>query len=290
MKRLARERSRREPAAADHLRVDRAGRPRQDELVLGVGGAGARDDDEVGSESAGRQDEIDRLGVAVEGHDQCLGPVDAGLLEDPLAVGLAGDVGDLGVLGQPTGVAVDDQDPVTGRDEVLGGSLPDTAEATDDDVVAQRVDLPVHAAPLQMFAKLALGDRLHQQTEVIEHGAGTQDDEGNREDLAPVVQRVDLTEPDGRDRGDGLIEGVDEPEPQQQVADRAHDQDDHQHADGLGYASPVAHVRNLGHRRWRSTGLSGRSGCGAAPGPASGGATSSGRPAGPSATAPASSG
>ena len=68
-------------------------------------------------------------------------------------------------------------------------------------------------------------------------------------DDAPVIRSgregLDLLEPDRRDRGDRLVHGVERSEAQDDVADRATDEDGDQQEDGEFQPAPMAHSTNL---------------------------------------------
>ena len=173
------------------------------------------------------------LGVGAERADQGPGPVDAGLVQRVVARGVPEHVrhGDPLQLGR---VAVDHHDLVAGVDQLQGGGAADPAVPADDHVVAQVRDVPVHAAPPEVLAQVALGHGLDEHAEVVEHGAHAEDDEHHGEDLTGVVERLHLAEADRRDHGDRLVERVERAEAEHDVADRAEDGDDEQGDDGDG--------------------------------------------------------
>jgi hypothetical protein len=72
-----------------------------------------------------------------------------------------------------------------------------------------------------VVGEVSLDHRLHDHAEGVEGGADTEQDEHDREDLPARVQRLDLAEADRRDGGDRLVDGLEQGEPEEQVADDA---------------------------------------------------------------------
>ena len=80
-----------------------------------------------------------------------------------------------------------------------------------------------------------------QHAERVQRGAHAHQDQDDGEDLAGRRQRLDLAEADGRDRGDGLIGGIEHGEAEHEVADRADEHHRGEHREGQAQAPPVAH-------------------------------------------------
>jgi hypothetical protein len=86
---------------------------------LRIGRVGAGDDEELGVERAGRQDDVDVVGVRVDRRDQALGPLDAGGAQGRLFGRVAFDLEESLAPGaaQRLGQDVDDHDLAAGVDE-----------------------------------------------------------------------------------------------------------------------------------------------------------------------------
>ena len=208
------------PPTADALRVDRPAGPGQQHLRLGIGGARSRDDHQVRSDGSRRQGDVDGVGVGVESGDQCSGSVDAGGPQHGVVGDVAAQVVGEAVaeLLETTGVVVDDHDLVAARGQELRGRAPDPPVTADDHVPAHGGDVLVHAASLQMLAEVALGDRLEDDTEVVQNRADAEHDQHHREDLADRREWPHLSVADRGDGGDGLVQRFQGREPEQQVA------------------------------------------------------------------------
>jgi len=85
---------------------------------------------------------------------------------------------------ETTRFVVDDHDLVTAGGQELGGRAADPPVAADDHVPGHGCDDLVHVASLQVLAEVALGDRLEDDTEVVQNGADAQDDQHHGEHLA----------------------------------------------------------------------------------------------------------
>lgn len=108
--------------------------------------------------------------------------------------------------------------------QIGGTGAADPAETADDDVIGQPGDLASHSASLQMATQVSLDQCLEQHAERVQRGADTGEDEHDREDLAARSEWMYLAETDGRDGGDRLVQGLEQAEAEDQVADRAHEQ------------------------------------------------------------------
>ena len=127
--------------------------------------------------------------------------------------------------GHPFGVAVHDHTWRPGVAELLGDGSTDPAPPAHDDVVAHRLDLLVHPAPLHGRSEVALDDELETDRERVQGRAHAGQDQHDREQLPGVVERLHLSEPDRRDRRDRLVQGVHHAEPEDDVAHGAHHHD-----------------------------------------------------------------
>ena len=130
-------------------------------------------------------------------------------------------------------VAVHHHEGQAGRGELLGHEAAHAAEAAHDEVAAQLLEASLHALSPEDRADLSRhhgADELRRRVEGREDPAQGQ---GHREDPPPGAHRVDLEEPDGRDRDGGHVEGV-EPAPplHELVAERARRQQREQDGDG----------------------------------------------------------
>ena len=125
---------------------------------------------------------------------------------------------------QPGRVAVDDHDLLSGADEVVRARHTDAAPPADDGVTGHPADRFVHPSPSHVLAKLALDQRLEQDTERVQRCPDAGQDEGDREHLADRGQRLDLAEADRRDGGDRLVERVEDAETEHDVPDRSDDE------------------------------------------------------------------
>src|SRR5215204_4697537 len=88
----------------------------------------------------------------------------------------------------------------------------DASLTADDDVLTHARDLALHPAPPEHFWQLTLEECLDDDTEGVESDPDADDDQRDREDLAGSGQRLDLAKPHGRDRGDCLVESIEETE------------------------------------------------------------------------------
>ena len=145
--RLKRERG--HPTSPDQLRVDGPVGAGSDQLGLRGLGAGAGDDHQIRTQRSAGQRDVDVVGVGVECGDQRVGAADAGRFQDAVI----GDVAEYGrVLEalEPGRVAVDDDQVLPGRAEVLRARPAHPAPAADDHVAAHSVYLMIHPPSFQV--------------------------------------------------------------------------------------------------------------------------------------------
>ena len=117
----------------------------------------------------------------------------------------------------------------------------DAAEATEDVVVTQVLNLTSHTLTPQYRGQLALDQELEDSNERVEDDADAGDRESDREDPPYVVQRTDLGEADRGEDDDCHVEGIEQrPALENHVADRA---DSHQRADDSDGADDVLRQR-----------------------------------------------
>ena len=109
-------------------------------------GTCSRDQHQVGVERARAEGHVERVGVGVEGGHEDRGAVDARLPQDVVGGGVAEDV-EVGRVVEAVLVAVDEDDVLARAGQLVGGRPAHPAEAADDDVPGQSVDLALHAAP-----------------------------------------------------------------------------------------------------------------------------------------------
>ena len=79
----------------------------------------------------------------------------------------------------------------------------------------QGTDHSVHTSPLHRLTDVSLDEHLDQHRQRVQGRADAGEDQHDREDLAGTVQPFHLAEADRRDRRHGLIDGVEDPEPEQ---------------------------------------------------------------------------
>src|SRR5581483_8797159 len=84
----------------------------------------------------------------------------------------------------------------------------DAAVPADDEVIAQRIDVPSHPPVPPVLAEPPLGEGLREDRERVEDRAGAAEDQRRREEAAPRRERMDLAETDGRDGRQAHVEGV----------------------------------------------------------------------------------
>ena len=70
-----------------------------------------------------------------------------------------------------------------------------------------------------MFAEVTFGHGLEDDAQVVENSSDAEDDEHHGEDLTGCRQWSNLPESDGGDRGDRLVERLEEREAEDEVAD-----------------------------------------------------------------------
>ena len=106
---------------------------------------------------------------------------------------------------------------------------PDPAEPGDDRMSAKCLDLPHHALMTQVFLELSLGEQRQEPAQRERHREQPQGDDQHRvQAKGRRHQRVDLGQPDRRDRDEHLVEGVHERPAHRHVAG---DAVDHDHAE-----------------------------------------------------------
>jgi len=124
------------------------------------------------------------------------------------------------------GRLVDDHEGNASLAQLAGYLGPDPPEATEHVVALKVFDLHVHPPRVEPGAKVALEGFLDGQRERVEGGADTQEDERHREELVHGVEWPKFPEADGAERGDRLVEGVNERHPRQGHVTGGADYDD----------------------------------------------------------------
>ncbi len=117
-------------------------------------------------------------------------------------------------------------------------------------MLVQSVDPSFHPSSPELLGQSALYQRLDQNPDRVEHGSGADHDQPDREDLVgagDVLGRTDLAVADGRDGYDGLVDRVEQVEPQAQVPDGSHEEDPDQNARSEAKSPPQ--LRDLVTRR-----------------------------------------
>src|SRR5262245_53006939 len=228
------------PGAPDALRVHDAVGPGPLELVGVLLEPYAGHDEELGSQRPGAQSDEQVARVGVERRDEGPRPAHAGAVEDVVVGRVAEDGRERRGL-QAGRIVVDDDRLRAHGSEVPRDRASDPAPAADDDVVTHACDLALHSAPPEHLWELALDQRLDNHAERIESGPDAEDDQDDREHLARARERLDLAEPDGRDRGDGLVQRVEDTEAEHDVSDRPRDRDRGEDREGDREAPPIGH-------------------------------------------------
>jgi hypothetical protein len=141
-------------------------------------------------------------------------------------------------------VAVDHDKRLPERAEVLDASTAHPAATADDDVSGHPVDLAIHPPPPHVLAQVSLDKRLEQDTKGVQRGSDTYQDEHDGEQLTRCRQRVDLTETDSRDRGNRLVDRVENSEPEDDVADGSSDEHQRERQECSTYPSQWVHLRD----------------------------------------------
>ena len=162
--------------------------------------------------------------------------------------GVVGGIAEHGrvvTAGQPVGVLVDDDERPAGGRHLVHDRPTHPAEPADDHVVGQRGDVPFHSASPEEVVESALDEGLDEHAEAVQRRADPDEDEDDGEDDPGGREGLDLLEPDRRDRGDRLVHGVERSEAQDDVADRATDENADQQEDGKFQPAPVAHEMKL---------------------------------------------
>ena len=213
----------RHPAAAAALRVDDTVGAGPDQLGFGGVVSGAADDDQVGTQRPRGQGDIDVVGVGVErGHERArfrqAGPVQYGVVGD------IADDGQVRQISNPVRVPVDDDYLLDGGDEVVADTAANPSPPADDDVPRGPGQLAAHFPPFEVTSEMALDERFEDYAEGVKGDSHACQDQDHREGLTDGVEWVDLAEPDGAHRGDGLVHSIDEAEAERIVADAPGDQ------------------------------------------------------------------
>jgi len=132
------------------------------------------------------------------------------------------------------GVGFDDDEGEVTAGELAGDLLADAAEAAEDVVVFEALDLTAHSLYPQERAELAFQGELEEAQQCVEYRADAGYGEEHGEDAAGGVEGADLAEADGHDGGDGHVEGVDEaPAFDDHVGGGADDGDDDEEDGGV---------------------------------------------------------
>jgi hypothetical protein len=75
-----------------------------------------------------------------------------------------------------------------------------------------------------VLSQVSFDERFEQDTEGIRRGPDADQDENDREQLAQRTERVHLAETNGGHRGDGLVQGVEHAEAEDDIAEGAPDE------------------------------------------------------------------
>ena len=130
----------------------------------------------------------------------------------------------VGQARQPLGLGVDDHHVVACLGEFAGDRPSHPADAAHDRVALHRADPTVASPAGQQFGDRAVDHGLDHQGDRVQRCTGAEDDQRNSEQLLARAEVLQLAEADGRDSGDGLVERIDEAEPEAHVARGADDE------------------------------------------------------------------
>ena len=146
---------------------------------------------------------------------------------------------------QPLQIAVDDDDVPSGVVEEARYLTPDSPPPANDHVPVHAGDVSLHPAPPDELSHVSLDEHLEHGRERVQRRAHTQEDECDCETLASRAERMRRVEPDGRDGDHRLIDGVDEIEPEQQIADGA--SQEHQRQSQQANSHPPERIHSIHH-------------------------------------------
>ena len=129
---------------------------RGDQVLLSIFFAGARDDVELGIETACGKDDVDVGGVGGGGRNQSPGAIDVEFAQHMRLRGIAnqGEPSFVGIARQFGFVAVDNDKRQRFVRQFAGYAAADASSAADDEVVRQSADLAVHAPPAEYRLQL----------------------------------------------------------------------------------------------------------------------------------------
>ena len=162
--------------------------------------------------------------------------------------GVADHEGESGA-GEALLVDVDHDDRVARTAHEFGQRPAHATAAADDDMVGVLLDVAFHATPSVLVSESAFQQCFQHRGQGVQRGTGSNDDQRNCEELLGRSEGVDLAEADGRDRGDGLVDRIEKPEPEEQEPDRADDRHPDQGRDGEADSSPVVHAGIVPHEQ-----------------------------------------
>ncbi len=210
--------------------------PRLKQFALGRGQFAARDDRQVAIEAPRAQGDEDIGGVVGQHGREGAGAGDARLPHDILVGRVPLDEMQAGLARRADALLgmVDDDETGAAGLQFMTQHLSDPAEAADDDVIGELVDVLLHAARSQNLLNLAGGDQLEHAAGQEDHARAADDDQslGNGA-KSRRVDRMNLAIADGIDRQHHHIERVARAPPLRHIgerADRRHDQ--HEGDDG----------------------------------------------------------
>ncbi len=150
--------------------------------------AHAGDDEQAGVEGLGGEDDVGVAGVGVGGGQQAAGALDAGFEEGSVGGGVAFQQQVVPLAGslQGLGVGLDDDERRAPSLELTGDLLAHAAEAAQDVMVAQSLDLSLHSAHPQQTLQLAFHGYLHHRRQDVQDNQDAQDDDSDRENASRI--------------------------------------------------------------------------------------------------------
>ncbi len=182
----------------------------------------AGDDREVGVERAGAQRDEDVERVVREHGGERMRPHDPGGDQGGLGGGVAVDA-QIALRARLLGaglVVFENDEPGAARAQRLRERRAEAAEAADDDVPLELVDLIVHALEPHDLVDLAEGDELHQRAGEEDDAGAAEHDQRDGDDVQRRrVDRADFAETHRVDRDDHHVEGIAEAPADRHVGD-----------------------------------------------------------------------
>ena len=168
---------------ADALRVDHPVGTGSTELLDALAAAGACDDEELGSERTGAEDDEGVGRVTVDGRHESSGSLDAGRSQHSVIGRVADDDWQCEPFDDRR-CGVDDHEVAARPADLVRDRLPHPPPSADDDVALQRGDRLFHATSPEQLVQATFDQGLDEDAEGVERGAHSHQDQHDREHLA----------------------------------------------------------------------------------------------------------